>query len=70
MLYGINIPLLVSYLELHITHEHVCICTGKTAAFILPILERLLFRPVHTRMTRVLILLPTRELAIQVCYYI
>ena len=32
----------------------------------LPILERLLFRPTHTRVTRVLILTPTRELAIQV----
>ena len=40
--------------------------TGKTAAFMLPILERLLFRPTHSHTTRVLILLPTRELAIQV----
>ena len=39
---------------------------GKTAAFMLPILERLLFRPTHSHLTRVLILLPTRELAIQV----
>ena len=32
----------------------------------LPILERLLFRPTRTRVSRVLVLTPTRELAIQV----
>ncbi len=32
----------------------------------LPILERLLFRPSHTRVSRVLILTPTRELAMQI----
>ena len=41
-------------------------CLGKTAGFMLPILERLLYRPTHTRVSRVLILTPTRELAIQV----
>lgn len=40
--------------------------SGKTAAFFLPILERLLFRPTHTQVSRILILVPTRELAIQV----
>ncbi|OZJ03277.1 hypothetical protein BZG36_03740 [Bifiguratus adelaidae] len=40
--------------------------SGKTAAFIVPILERLLYRPRSTAATRVLILCPTRELAIQV----
>lgn len=49
----------------------ICACsatgTGKTAAFILPILERLLFRPKNRKpTTRVLILVPTRELAVQV----
>ena len=39
---------------------------GKTAAFLLPTLERLLFRPTHIRFTRVLILTPTRELAMQI----
>ena len=39
---------------------------GKTAAYILPILERLLYRPRGGRATRVLVLVPTRELAIQV----
>lgn len=41
--------------------------SGKTAAFLLPILERLLYRPKKIASTRVSILLPTRELAVQ-CY--
>jgi ATP-dependent RNA helicase DDX27 len=40
--------------------------SGKTAAFMLPILERLLNRPNNTRVSRVLILSPTRELATQI----
>ncbi|CAM8926933.1 unnamed protein product [Rhodiola kirilowii] len=40
--------------------------SGKTAAFALPTLERLLFRPKRVRAIRVLILTPTRELAAQV----
>ncbi|KAI8097261.1 P-loop containing nucleoside triphosphate hydrolase protein [Halteromyces radiatus] len=40
--------------------------SGKTAAFIVPILERLLYRPRQQASTRVLILCPTRELAAQV----
>ncbi|KAK0630846.1 P-loop containing nucleoside triphosphate hydrolase protein [Bombardia bombarda] len=39
--------------------------SGKTAAFIVPILERLLYRPKKVPTTRVIILMPTRELAIQ-----
>ncbi|KAI9726504.1 MAG: nucleolar DEAD-box protein required for synthesis of 60S ribosomal subunit [Chrysothrix sp. TS-e1954] len=39
--------------------------SGKTAAFVIPILERLLFRPKRTPTTRVAILMPTRELAVQ-----
>lgn len=39
--------------------------SGKTAAFIIPILERLLFRAKNVAVTRVLILVPTRELASQ-----
>ncbi|KAH7699272.1 DEAD box protein box polypeptide 27 [Aphelenchoides avenae] len=50
--------------------KDVCACsatgTGKTAAFMLPILERLLYRPKQKSVTRVLVLVPTRELAIQV----
>ncbi|GBN06278.1 putative ATP-dependent RNA helicase DDX27, partial [Araneus ventricosus] len=40
--------------------------TGKTAAFMLPVLERLLFKPKDKPVSRVLVLLPTRELAVQV----
>lgn len=39
--------------------------SGKTAAFILPILERLLYRPKKVPTTRVSILMPTREIAVQ-----
>lgn len=39
--------------------------SGKTAAFMLPILERLLYRPDKVPTTRVAILSPTRELAVQ-----
>lgn len=41
--------------------------SGKTLAFLLPILERLQYRAKGVAATRVLILLPTRELAVQ-CY--
>ncbi|KAL8675590.1 MAG: hypothetical protein Q9168_000102 [Polycauliona sp. 1 TL-2023] len=41
--------------------------SGKTAAFIVPILERLLYRPKKVPTSRVAILMPTRELAVQ-CY--
>ena len=40
--------------------------TGKTAAFVLPILQHLAARPARDRRIRVLILTPTRELAMQV----
>jgi len=41
--------------------------SGKTAAFLIPILDRLHYRPRDLSRTRVLILTPTRELALQ-CY--
>ena len=48
----------------------ICGCaatgTGKTAAFMLPVLERLLYRPKASAITRVLVLVPTRELGVQV----
>ncbi|CAB3359323.1 Hypothetical predicted protein [Cloeon dipterum] len=48
----------------------ICACaatgTGKTAAFMLPTLERLLFKPNGEAVTRVLVLVPTRELGVQV----
>ncbi|NXK65165.1 DDX27 helicase, partial [Sylvietta virens] len=40
--------------------------SGKTAAFILPVLERLIYKPRQAPITRVLVLVPTRELGIQV----
>ena len=39
--------------------------SGKTAAFMIPVLERLLYRPKKVPTSRVAILMPTRELAIQ-----
>jgi ATP-dependent RNA helicase DDX27 len=39
--------------------------SGKTAAFVVPVLERLLYRPKKVPTSRVVILMPTRELAIQ-----
>uniref|UniRef100_A0A8C5MJ15 RNA helicase n=1 Tax=Leptobrachium leishanense TaxID=445787 RepID=A0A8C5MJ15_9ANUR len=48
----------------------ICACaatgTGKTAAFMLPVLERLIYKPREAPVTRVLALVPTRELGIQV----
>jgi ATP-dependent RNA helicase RhlE len=40
--------------------------TGKTAAFVLPILERLIQKPLQGRGPRALIVAPTRELALQI----
>ena len=40
--------------------------TGKTAAYLLPLLHRLLANPVRSHAPRALILVPTRELALQV----
>ncbi|KAI9365501.1 P-loop containing nucleoside triphosphate hydrolase protein [Zopfochytrium polystomum] len=39
--------------------------SGKTGAFIIPVLERLLHRPKAVPATRVLVLVPTRELGVQ-----
>ncbi|XP_072168738.1 probable ATP-dependent RNA helicase DDX27 isoform X2 [Diadema setosum] len=50
--------------------KDVCACaatgTGKTAAFMLPVLERLLYKPKQSPVTRVLVLTPTRELGVQI----
>ncbi|XP_075773845.1 putative ATP-dependent RNA helicase DDX27 isoform X2 [Pelodiscus sinensis] len=50
--------------------KDICACaatgTGKTAAFTLPVLERLIYKPRQAPVTRVLVLVPTRELGIQV----
>ena len=45
----------------------VCYVTGKTAAFMVPTLERLMYCDTKSQpVTRVLVLAPTRELAIQI----
>jgi ATP-dependent RNA helicase RhlE len=40
--------------------------TGKTAAFLIPILQRFLARGNHSGVTRALVLAPTRELVVQI----
>ena len=56
--------------KLAMSGRDICGCaatgTGKTAAFMLPILERLLFRSASDSVTRVLTVVPTRELGVQV----
>jgi ATP-dependent RNA helicase DDX27 len=51
--------------------KDICACavtgSGKTVAFMLPALERLLYKPKFPQVTRVLVLTPTRELAVQIC---
>ncbi|KAI1717989.1 DEAD/DEAH box helicase domain-containing protein [Ditylenchus destructor] len=64
-------PIQKACIPVALAGRDMCACsatgTGKTAAFMLPIFERLLFRPKGRRsVTRVLVLVPTRELAIQV----
>uniref|UniRef100_H2Z2N2 RNA helicase n=1 Tax=Ciona savignyi TaxID=51511 RepID=H2Z2N2_CIOSA len=63
-------PIQQAAIPIGLLGRDVCACaatgTGKTAAFMLPVLERLLYRPQSTPITRVLCLVPTRELAVQV----
>ncbi|XP_062500665.1 probable ATP-dependent RNA helicase DDX27 [Corticium candelabrum] len=63
-------PIQAAGIPVILAGKDICACaatgTGKTAAFVVPILERLLYRPPQVSTTRVLILVPTRELAIQV----
>lgn len=51
--------------------KDICACavtgSGKTLAFMLPTIERLLYKPKFSQVTRVLVLTPTRELAAQIC---
>ena len=51
--------------------KDICACaitgSGKTLAFMVPTLERLLYKPKYPQVTRVLVLTPTRELAAQIC---
>ncbi|KAF3452509.1 hypothetical protein FNV43_RR02942 [Rhamnella rubrinervis] len=63
-------PIQAACIPLAMTGRDICgsaiTGSGKTAAFTLPTLERLLFRPKRMMAIRVLILTPTRELAVQV----
>ncbi|KAL4578793.1 hypothetical protein LXL04_014924 [Taraxacum kok-saghyz] len=63
-------PIQAACIPLALTGRDICgsaiTGSGKTAAFTLPTLERLLFRPKHSPAIRVLILAPTRELAVQI----
>ncbi|KAK4752438.1 hypothetical protein SAY87_021236 [Trapa incisa] len=63
-------PIQAACIPLALTGRDICgsaiTGSGKTAAFALPALERLLFRPKRVKAIRVLILTPTRELAVQV----
>ncbi|BFZ13504.1 hypothetical protein BsWGS_16543 [Bradybaena similaris] len=63
-------PIQAACIPIALLGRDVCACavtgSGKTVAFMLPILERLLYRPKATATTRVLVLVPTRELAVQV----
>lgn len=64
-------PIQASTIPIALLGRDICGCaatgTGKTAAYMLPTLERLLYRPANNQMvTRVLVLVPTRELGAQV----
>ena len=57
------IPLALAGHDLQVSAETG---SGKTAAYLLPLLQRLMREPAPNTATRALILLPTRELALQV----
>ncbi|XP_038218422.1 probable ATP-dependent RNA helicase DDX27 [Zerene cesonia] len=63
-------PIQAATIPIGLLGKDICACaatgTGKTAAYMLPILERLLYKTVGDRITRVLVLVPTRELGAQV----
>ncbi|VFR03579.1 unnamed protein product [Cuscuta campestris] len=63
-------PIQAACIPLALTGRDICgsaiTGSGKTAAFALPTLERLLYRPKNRPAIRVLILTPTRELAAQI----
>ena len=69
---GFEAPSLVQQraIPIALAGRDLCVCaqtgSGKTAAFMLPVLERLMFRPKKVAQTRVMVLSPTRELAVQV----
>ncbi|XP_040167660.1 probable ATP-dependent RNA helicase DDX27 [Anopheles arabiensis] len=64
-------PIQASTIPIALMGRDICGCaatgTGKTAAYMLPTIERLLYKPnVAQAVTRVLVLVPTRELGAQV----
>lgn len=64
-------PIQAATIPVALLGRDICGCaatgTGKTAAYMLPTLERLLYRPSgEIPVTRVLVLVPTRELGVQV----
>ena len=63
-------PIQAATIPVALLGRDICGCaatgTGKTAAYMLPVLERLLYRPKDVAVTRVLVLVPTRELGVQV----
>ncbi|XP_055327226.1 probable ATP-dependent RNA helicase DDX27 [Paramacrobiotus metropolitanus] len=63
-------PIQASAIPVALLGRDLCACsrtgTGKTAAYMLPILERLHYKPRADVATRVLVLVPTRELGAQV----
>ncbi|XP_065211902.1 probable ATP-dependent RNA helicase DDX27 [Planococcus citri] len=64
-------PIQAAAIPVALLGRDICGCaatgTGKTAAYMLPILERLLYKPKgYSPVTRVLVLVPTRELGVQV----
>ncbi|XP_063816588.1 probable ATP-dependent RNA helicase DDX27 [Pseudophryne corroboree] len=63
-------PIQKACIPMGLLGRDICACaatgTGKTAAFMLPVLERLIYKPREAPITRVLVLVPTRELGIQV----
>lgn len=64
-------PIQAATIPVALMGRDICGCaatgTGKTAAYMLPTLERLLYKPVDgPAITRVVVLVPTRELGVQV----
>ncbi|XP_042211906.1 probable ATP-dependent RNA helicase DDX27 isoform X2 [Homarus americanus] len=68
--YDTPTPIQAATIPVALQGRDICGCaatgTGKTAAYMLPILERLLYKPKDDIVIRVLVLVPTRELGIQV----
>lgn len=67
--FDIPTPVQARMIPLALRGRDLCVSavtgSGKTAAFVIPILERLMYRDLTKSVIRVLILVPTRELGIQ-----